>query len=95
MPERIYKEWKHYNKQRDISFFDFVKMAVKNNLWFWHPAKQLKFIGITGTNGKTSTAILIESIFNSAQIDAALISTLAYRFKDIDLVADLTTPGPV
>ena len=95
MPERIYKEWKHYNKQRDTSFFDFVKMAVKNNLWFWHPAKQLKFIGITGTNGKTSTAILIESIFNSAQIDAALISTLAYRFKDIDLVADLTTPGPV
>ncbi|HHZ91408.1 TPA: UDP-N-acetylmuramoyl-L-alanyl-D-glutamate--2,6-diaminopimelate ligase [Candidatus Poribacteria bacterium] len=95
MPERIYKEWKHYSKERDLSFFDFVKMAVKNNFWFWHPAKKLKFIGITGTNGKTSTAILIESVFNSAQIDVALISTLAYRFKGINLAADLTTPDPV
>ena len=95
MPERIYKEWKQYNKQEDISFFGFVKMALRNNLWFWHPAKQLNFIGITGTNGKTSTALLIESIFNSAHIDVALISTLAYRFKGIDLVADLTTPDPV
>jgi len=95
MPERIYKEWKQYNKREDISFFGFVKMALKNNLWFWHPAKQLNFIGITGTNGKTSTALLIESIFNSAHIDVALISTLAYRFKGIDLVADLTTPDPV
>ena len=95
MPERIYKEWKQYNRQEDISFFGFVKMALKNNLWFWHPAKQLNFIGITGTNGKTSTALLIESIFNSAHIDVALISTLAYRFKGIDLVADLTTPDPV
>ena len=68
MPERIYKEWKQYNKQEGISFFGFVKMALKNNLWFWHPAKQLNFIGITGTNGKISTALLIESIFNSAQI---------------------------
>ena len=95
MPERIYKEWKQYNRQEDISFFGFVKMTLKNNLWFWHPAKQLNFIGITGTNGKTSTALLIESIFNSAHIDVALISTLAYRFKGIDLVADLTTPDPV
>ena len=95
MPERIYKEWKQYNKAEDISFFGFVKMTFKNNLWFWHPAKQLNFIGITGTNGKTSTALLIESIFNSAHIDVALISTLAYRFKGIDLVADLTTPDPV
>ena len=95
MPERIYKEWKQYNRQEDISFFGFVKMALKNNLWFCHPAKQLNFIGITGTNGKTSTALLIESIFNSAHIDVALISTLAYRFKGIDLVADLTTPDPV
>ena len=95
MPERIYKEWKQYNRQEDISFFGFVKMALKNNLWFWHPAKQLNFIGITGTNGKPSTALLIESIFNSAHIDVALISTLAYRFKGIDLVADLTTPDPV
>lgn len=95
MPERIYKEWKYYSTQRDLSFFDFFKMAVKNNFWFWHPAKRLKVIGITGTNGKTSTAVFIESIFNSAQIDVALISTLVYRFKGISLTSDLTTPDPV
>ena len=49
--------------------------------WFLQPAKQLKLIGITGTNGKTSTAYFTESIFKATGIRTALIGTIDYHFK--------------
>lgn len=42
------------------------------------PSQQLKVIGITGTNGKTTTAHLVASVLSTAGIDCGLIGTLGY-----------------
>ena len=63
--------------------------------WFLQPAKQLKLIGITGTNGKTSTAYFTESIFKATGIRTALIGTIDYHFGEFILPANTTTPDQI
>lgn len=60
--------------------------------WFWHPADWLKLIGITGTNGKTSTSHFIEAIFRTARIRAAVLGTIGHRFGKKKFSAPTTTP---
>ncbi len=57
-----------------------------------HPSKRLRLVGITGTNGKTSTAFLIDSILRAAGVKSGLISTIEYRGPDGAMAADRTTP---
>ncbi|HCE69540.1 MAG: UDP-N-acetylmuramoyl-L-alanyl-D-glutamate--2,6-diaminopimelate ligase [Geobacteraceae bacterium GWC2_55_20] len=49
-------------------------------------------IGITGTNGKTTTTYLIEAILAAAGIPAAVLGTISYRFGDRTIAASHTTP---
>ena len=63
--------------------------------WFLKPAKQLRLIGITGTNGKTSTAYFTESIFKAAEIRTALLGTIDYHFGKYVLSAKTTTPDQI
>ncbi|MBC7932119.1 MAG: UDP-N-acetylmuramoyl-L-alanyl-D-glutamate--2,6-diaminopimelate ligase, partial [Rubrivivax sp.] len=44
-----------------------------------HPSRELKLVGITGTNGKTTTAFLVAAIIEAAGEPSALISTVEYR----------------
>ena len=65
--------------------------------WQGNPAKRLKLIGITGTNGKTSTAHLIHSIFKASGQKTALIGTVGHQYTNAQgteetLPASLTTP---
>ncbi len=53
----------------------------------------LKLIGITGTNGKTTTSYLIESILKEAHFNPGVIGTINYRFKTHSIEAKNTTPG--
>jgi UDP-N-acetylmuramoyl-L-alanyl-D-glutamate--2,6-diaminopimelate ligase len=47
---------------------------------FYHdPSRELRVIGITGTNGKTTTAYLIASIFEAAGVRCGILGTVAYR----------------
>ena len=57
-------------------------VAVAANLKRGFPARSLKVIGITGTNGKTSTAFLIHSILYEAGYNVGLMTTVAYGFND-------------
>lgn len=57
------------------------------------PSKTLYMVGITGTNGKTTTSYLIESILKSAGKEAGLIGTISYRYGGHMLKAENTTPG--
>lgn len=56
------------------------------------PAERLAITGITGTNGKSTTAFLIESILNAAQRKSALIGTIEYHVPGKILPAPHTTP---
>jgi UDP-N-acetylmuramoyl-L-alanyl-D-glutamate--2,6-diaminopimelate ligase len=60
--------------------------------FFGDPSKKLKVIGITGTNGKTTTAYLIDSILNKLPARTGLISTVETRIADRFSPSSLTTP---
>jgi UDP-N-acetylmuramoyl-L-alanyl-D-glutamate--2,6-diaminopimelate ligase len=60
---------------------------------FYHrPAERLAITGITGTNGKSTTAFLVESILNAAGRKDALIGTIEYHVAGKTLPAPHTTP---
>ena len=60
---------------------------------FWgYPARKLCFVGITGTNGKTTTAFLVRSIFEAAGYRVALLGTVGYFYGDHCFEAPNTTP---
>ena len=63
--------------------------------WYDNPADQLKLIGITGTNGKTSTAHLTYSIFNAAGLKSGLIGTVGTRYADVFVEPTITTLEPL
>ena len=63
--------------------------------YFNHPSKKLNVIGITGTNGKTTTASLIFSILKAAKLNVAQIGTLGVIAKGFEKQKTLTTPDPI
>jgi UDP-N-acetylmuramoyl-L-alanyl-D-glutamate--2,6-diaminopimelate ligase len=67
-------------------------MAAMAARFYGHPSKQLHLTGVTGTNGKTTTTYLVESILKSAGEPAALFGTIDYRGPGFDFVAGRTTP---
>lgn len=61
--------------------------------WLYgHPFKNLKAIGITGTNGKTTTANLVKQIWQLNSIRAGLIGTLGVEIADEKIESARTTP---
>ena len=70
-----------------------LSMAAAN--YFGHPSKQLKVIGVTGTNGKTTTVYLLNQIFKSAGKSRGTIGTLGYSINDTFRSLNLTTPDSI
>jgi UDP-N-acetylmuramoyl-L-alanyl-D-glutamate--2,6-diaminopimelate ligase len=60
--------------------------------FYGYPAQQLKLIGVTGTNGKTTTTHLIEFLLAHAQLPTALFGTLYARWPGFEQTAVHTTP---
>jgi UDP-N-acetylmuramoyl-L-alanyl-D-glutamate--2,6-diaminopimelate ligase len=54
-------------------------LAEASAAFFGHPERKMAAIGITGTNGKTTTAFLIEALLNSAARKTVLIGTIEYH----------------
>ncbi|MEW5861799.1 MAG: UDP-N-acetylmuramoyl-L-alanyl-D-glutamate--2,6-diaminopimelate ligase [Cyanobacteriota bacterium] len=63
--------------------------------FYGYPAQQLKLIGVTGTNGKTTTTHLIEFFLTQSQLPAALFGTLYARWAGFTQTAAHTTPFAV
>jgi UDP-N-acetylmuramoyl-L-alanyl-D-glutamate--2,6-diaminopimelate ligase len=63
--------------------------------YFGHPSKRLKVIGITGTNGKTTTASIVYNILKANGIKCAQLGTLGVIADDFILEKTLTTPDPI
>jgi len=59
---------------------------------YGHPSEELTLVGITGTNGKTTTSYLLTSIFEAAGVRCGRIGTVGYRIGDRELDAPRTTP---
>ena len=67
--------------------------------YYGHPAREMRMIGITGTNGKTTTAYLVEAIIRATG-RPGVIGTINYRYlsrddEKVTLEAPLTTPDPI
>jgi UDP-N-acetylmuramoyl-L-alanyl-D-glutamate--2,6-diaminopimelate ligase len=57
-----------------------------------YPSRRLKLVGVTGTNGKTTTTYLIESLARAAGSATGVIGTIGTRINDEQLPAERTTP---
>jgi UDP-N-acetylmuramoyl-L-alanyl-D-glutamate--2,6-diaminopimelate ligase len=68
-------------------------LAKIANNFYGNPSGELKVIGITGTNGKTTVSYLLEDILNRSGRTAGLIGTINYRSGGDILPAKNTTPG--
>ena len=82
-------------KERSIAVDDVVVACSKLAIAFYdYPAQKLKLVGVTGTNGKTTTTHLIEFLLQT-QYAAALFGTLYTRWAGYSLTATHTTPFAV
>jgi|HubBroStandDraft_6_1064221.scaffolds.fasta_scaffold22747_3 UDP-N-acetylmuramoyl-L-alanyl-D-glutamate--2,6-diaminopimelate ligase len=60
--------------------------------FYGHPAAALKLVGLTGTNGKTTTTFLVDSILHAAGFTTGLVGTTGYRTPAGNREATNTTP---
>jgi UDP-N-acetylmuramoyl-L-alanyl-D-glutamate--2,6-diaminopimelate ligase len=63
--------------------------------FYGYPGQKLKLVGVTGTNGKTTTTHLIEFLLNKANLATALMGTLYTRWTGFEQTAVHTTPFAV
>jgi UDP-N-acetylmuramoyl-L-alanyl-D-glutamate--2,6-diaminopimelate ligase len=70
-------------------------LAEAARAFYGDPAPQLQLVGITGTNGKTTTAYLLHSILQAADMRPGLFGTVEYRVGSRALPAVHTTPESV
>jgi UDP-N-acetylmuramoyl-L-alanyl-D-glutamate--2,6-diaminopimelate ligase len=67
-------------------------LAIIAANFYEHPAEKLQLIGITGTNGKTTTSFLLDSIIHTAGLRSGLFGTIEYRTPLETYPAKTTTP---
>src|SRR5208283_5833798 len=67
-------------------------IAALSQNFYGRPSEELSVIGITGTNGKTTTSYLLKSILEKSGQDVGLVGTIAYLIKDVAREASHTTP---
>ena len=63
--------------------------------WYGHPSRELKIIGITGTNGKTTTVFLLYQLYKLLGYKAGLLSTIENRIGDTVIKSTHTTADAV
>ncbi len=80
-----------YIKVNEPSF----ALGVIANNFFDEPSKKLKLVGITGTNGKTTTATLLFHLFKALGYKVGLISTIKNIIINQEIASTHTTPDPV
>lgn len=63
--------------------------------YFGNPSKQLRLVGVTGTNGKTTVATLLFKLFTELGYQSGLISTVQNQIGDKIIASTHTTPDPI
>ena len=67
-------------------------LAEISNCFYKEPSKKLKLIGITGTNGKTTTTYYIKNILEHSGAKTGLVGTISNFIGDKEIKSSLTTP---
>lgn len=72
-----------------------IAMAQIAAVFYNHPADDMRIIGITGTNGKTSTTYMLKSILERAGKKVGIIGTICIMIGDEKLHSERTTPDSI
>ncbi|MDR3307193.1 MAG: UDP-N-acetylmuramoyl-L-alanyl-D-glutamate--2,6-diaminopimelate ligase [Endomicrobium sp.] len=67
-------------------------MSIFSAKFYNYPDRELNVIGVTGTNGKTTIAYMIDSVLSHAGVDCGVMGTINYRYGDKVVEAQNTTP---
>ena len=70
-----------------------LALCLVSAAYFGHPAEKLKLVGVTGTNGKTTSTILIKHLLEDALgAKTGLVGTISNWIGDVELPTERTTP---
>ncbi len=84
--------------QENINIAQYLVSDVRYSLaicscnFYGHPSKFMKMIGVTATNGKTTTSFMIDNILEKNNFKTGLVGTVLIKLGDEQLASDLTTP---
>lgn len=70
-------------------------LAIMASNFYGNPSENLKLVGVTGTNGKTTIATLLYQLFTKAGFASGLLSTVKVMVADQEFAATHTTPDPL
>jgi UDP-N-acetylmuramoyl-L-alanyl-D-glutamate--2,6-diaminopimelate ligase len=84
-PEGVHVPWAIVGDAR-------LALALLATTFYRDPSREMRVVGITGTNGKTTTAYLLAGIFEAAGIRCGVLGTVAYKIGDELREATRTTP---
>jgi UDP-N-acetylmuramoyl-L-alanyl-D-glutamate--2,6-diaminopimelate ligase len=80
-----------YVRVKDSSF----ALGIIASNFYDNPSQQLKLVGVTGTNGKTTTVTLLFNLFRALGYNAGLISTVKNKINAEEIPATHTTPDAI
>jgi len=89
VPEDLFK---HTNTAKILVTDSRRALAEISDIYFDHPSAKLNLIGITGTNGKTTTSFILKNIFETAGYKSGLLGTISNYTGSSVLDSKLTTP---
>ncbi len=72
-----------------------LALAHISDFFFDHPSRDLTLVGVTGTNGKTTTVTLLHGLFSKLGYKAGLLSTVKYIIGNSEQEATHTTPDSI
>ena len=72
-----------------------IALGIATGNFYGNPSHKLQLVGITGTNGKTTTVTLLHKMMREMGVKAGLISTIVNRINDEEVAATHTTPDAV
>jgi UDP-N-acetylmuramoyl-L-alanyl-D-glutamate--2,6-diaminopimelate ligase len=84
-PASVTVPWVQVSNARDA-------LAALSASYYRNPTDELALVGITGTNGKTTTSYVLASIFEAAGIKCGRIGTIGYKVGGREIDASRTTP---
>ena len=87
------------NRKEDVAYVlvedSNIAMAAMAAAFYDYPSEELRLVGVTGTNGKTTTATLLYDMLMAMGHKAGLISTVTYRIGDQRIESTHTTPDSI